>query len=186
MTSERPRLRVDACLPLRLKKVAPAALDRRRKAVLAGPHRTTRTTTGLSAFDRKDVLSQLVARVEALESKIDSLVALIVQEQQREAREHAVSLELSGEGLMFRWPAPMKPGQVLELELGLVLFPPQEVTFLVQVEACEEWQEEPEPDDDGPHYMITARYLAISEDNRDDIHRYMLTSQRQLRRTERG
>jgi hypothetical protein len=184
MPDERPKLKVDACLPLRMSHVAPGAVDRRRKAVLAGPQRQTRTTTGLSAFDRKDVLSQLCARIEALESKIDGLIALVVHEQQREAQEHAVSLELSGEGLRFRWPEALRPGQVLELELTLILFPPLDVRFLVQVEACEEEQEDSGAEQ--RHHMVSARFLAISEDCRDEIHRYMLTSQRQQRRAERG
>ena len=175
------RVHVDACLPLRVRPVASGEVARRRKAVLGGPQvREPNTSSLYPRYERMDVLGQIVSRLEGLEAKIDGLVALVLLEQQRRARHEAVNLELHGEGLTFRWPTALTLHEVMELDLGLMLFPPREITFVAQVEQC---QIEEGEDAVQPHYLVSARFIAINEADRDEIHRFMINAQRQQRRT---
>lgn len=177
-------VRLKACLPLRLTTVSPQAVERRRTAVLTGP--STEACAGLlSQYDPTNSLETLANRIQALEQKIDQLTALMLRDRQQEAREQAVSMELHGEGLRFRWPVPVEPGQVLELALTLTLMPPTEILFLARVTGCQLEPEDQVGDEEQRHYLVESDFSAINEDHRDAIHRFILTSQRQQRRTER-
>lgn len=177
-------VRLSACLPLRVKQVSAEAADRRRTAVLTGPQISEPSPGLLGRHDPTNTLDQLVARVETLEAKIDQLLALVLRDQQRAAREDAVSLELHRSGVRFRWPEPLEADQVLEGALTLGLIPPVEIFFLAQVSQCA-----PEPatqvdPDEARQYLVQARFTAITEDHRDAIHRFIITAQRQQRRTD--
>jgi len=156
--------------------VPPDAVERRRSAVLAGPQREA-TSPGIHRFDRADVLTELVARIDTLESKIDALVAMMLRDQQREAMDLSIPLEIHGHGLRFRWAEPLDPGQVVQLDITLRLYPPSEVCCLAEVETCE-------PGQDQPPYLVEARFVAISAASQDEIHRFILSSQRQQRRSD--
>lgn len=178
-------VRLDACLPLRLSQVSPQAVERRRTAVLTGP-RVTETSSSLFAqYDPQNSLDNLANRIRALEDKIDQLTALIVRDRQREAREQAISMEIHGEGLRFRWPAELPPGQVLELALTLTLLPPTEIFFLARVAGCEQEPADQVAEDEARQFLVDTEFVAINEDQRDAIHRFIFSSQRQQRRTER-
>lgn len=169
---------VEACLPLNLKPIDSDELERRRIAVLSGPQVRQQTSSTLfPRFDSKDLLTQLVGRIEALEQKIDGLVAIALQEQRRRTRDMAVHLNLHGDGLRFRWPTAVEAGSTLEITLGLTLFPPREIDFLAEVEACVS-EESP-----STHYQVDAQFVAIGEGDRDEIHRFILAAQRQQRRS---
>lgn len=177
MSDKIPAVRVAACLPLELKTVSPADIERRRAAVYAGPQ-IREHPPAQSSFraERQDILNQIVGRLEALESKIDALATLMLRDQQREAREQAISMELSGDGLVIYWPTPLPVGQVVELDLTLALFPPAEISFLAEVIRCD-------PDSASGGHEVEVRFVTISETSRDEIHRFILTSQRHQRRT---
>ena len=172
-------VRVDACLPLQLKPVPADELGRRRTAVLGGLQvREPPTSSVFPRYERKDLLAHIASQLEALENKMDSLVALVLQEQRRRARDHAVNLELHGRGITFRWPTPVEIGATIEANLGLTLFPPREIDFLAEVESCE-----PEAPP-GCQHLVSARFVAIAEGDRDEIHRFILNAQRQQRRSQ--
>ena len=178
-------VRLSACWPLRLSRVSPQAVERRRTAVLTGP-RVSETSSSLFAqYDPQSSLDNLANRIRVLEEKIDQLTALIVRDQQREARDQAVSMEIHGDGLRVRWPEAMESGQVLELALTLTLMPPTEFFFLARVASCEPEPEDQVGGDEERQFLMDVEFLAINEDHRDAIHRFIFTSQRQQRRTER-
>ncbi len=178
-------VRLGACLPLRLSQVSPEAAARRRVAVLTGP-RVAETSAALFAqYDSTNSLDNLANRIRVLEDKIDHLTALILRDRQREAREEGVSMEIHGEGLRFRWPEEFKPGEVLELALTLTLLPPTEIFFLARVAGCEQEPEDQVAEGEARQFMVDSEFVAINEDHRDAIHRFIFTSQRQQRRTER-
>ena len=66
----------------------------------------------------------------------------------------------------------------IEANLGLTLFPPREIDFLAEVESCE-----PEAPP-GCQHLVSARFVAIAEGDRDEIHRFILNAQRQQRRSQ--
>ena len=175
-------VRLGACLPLRLSRVSPQALERRRTAVLTGP-RVRETSSSLFAqYDPQNSLDNLANRIRALEDKIDQLTALIVRDQQREAREQAVSMEIHGEGVRFRWPGAMVEGEVVELALTLTLLPPTEIFVLARITGCEPEPEDQVAEGEARQFLVDTEFEAINEDHRDAIHRFIFTSQRQQRR----
>ena len=56
-------------------------------------------------------------------------------------------------------------------------FPPTDITVLARIIACE-----PDGAEDQPQHQISARFVAISEGCQDEIHRFILTTQRRERR----
>jgi hypothetical protein len=173
-------------LPLKLKLVSPGSVEQRRTAVLYGPQIQEPPLSPLSSrLERKDPIAQLVNRIDVLEQKIDQLLALILKEQLQEARDKAVLLEIHGEGLLFRWPEEIVVGRVIELDLELALMPPTDIRCLAKVQRCEpEPQEQVDPDAQR-HFIIETQFLEISEAGLDQIHRFILTTQRQERRRDR-
>ena len=178
-------VRLGACLPLRLSQVSPQAVERRRTAVLTGPRVSETSSTLFAQYDPQNSLDNLANRIRALEDKIDHLTAMLLRDQQREAREQAISMEIHGEGLRFRWPMELSSGEVLELALTLTLLPPTEIFCLARVTGCEQEPEDQVAEGEARQFLVDTQFVAINEDHRDAIHRFIFTSQRQQRRTER-
>jgi|GEM_PF-6423428 hypothetical protein len=178
--------RLAACLPLRMNLVPVEEKQRRRTAVLSGPHLEPTGESRFSGYERSDdPFSQLFARVDTLEQKLDALIDLMMRDQQQEARRAGVSLELHGEGISFRWPKALAVGETIELEITLSLYPAREIFFLAEVKTCEEEAASAVGEGQAPHHLVEARFAAISPSDHDAVHRFILISQRKQRRTER-
>lgn len=178
--------RLAACLPLRMNLVPAEEKQRRRTAVLSGPHLESTGNARLSPYERsEDPIAQLFSRIDTIEQKLDALIDLMMRNQQQEARREGISLELHGEGVAFRWPKPLVVGETIELEITLSLYPAREIFFLAEVLNCTEEDASSVGEGQSPHHLVEARFAAISPADHDAVHRFILTSQRKQRRSER-
>ncbi|MFH1132612.1 MAG: hypothetical protein V1754_14855 [Pseudomonadota bacterium] len=180
-------VRLAACLPLRLKNVSNEAKDRRLNAVLSGPKVQRESNAVRPRWEpREDPIAFLASRIEALEHKVDTLISLILRNEQQAARESGIPMELHGEGVAFRWTEPFSVGQILELEVTLSLLPAVDVVFLAEVIDCnEETKDETTDEGEENYYLVDARFVAIGEGDLDAVHRFIFTSQREQRRWQR-
>ncbi len=174
-------VRLNVCLPLSVARVTTGSVERRRTAVLTGPRMAEPSSSLPYRHDPSNALEHLVARVEALEAKIDQLLSLVLRDQQRESREAGISMELHGSGLKFRWPEAVPVDQVLEIALTLNLLPASEIFFLAQVTGCE-LEPEDQAGGETQQYLVEAKFTTIREEHLDAIHRFIFTTQRQGRR----
>jgi hypothetical protein len=174
--SNRPAYAVSAVLPLEVRKLRAEAVELHSRAVLSGPG--VQPPRGRLSGDRRDPLTDIVRRLDGLEEKVDMVLALLLRQERHEARGRSTPLELHGEGLRFHWHEPLAESESIELEVALNLLPPIEITCVACVERCLEIG------GDAPVYDVDARFVAISEADRDELHRFMLTTERQKRRAQ--
>ena len=168
---------VCAALPLRIEAVTAQSRSQQLNSALLGPApEIDRGARPL--FERQDPIVQLAGRIEAIERKVDALLAIMLRMERQQGGVARVPTTLCSEGIGFVWPEEVAPGSELYLELPLGAFPPIELCCVVKVERCEARED--------ASYSVWGRFEAISEGGRDDLHRFMLASQRHVRRTRRG
>lgn len=164
---------VAACLPLKVQRVDTEQAETRRIAVMTTPLGQPVDGRGHERVGRGE--RDLASRVEAIEQKLDMILAILTDREAQQSAEQAVYLELSSDRAVFAWPETVAVGATLELELTLGLMPPKRVHCLATVEACEAADEA---------YRVHARFSAIRQEDVDALHRYVITSQRSRRRSE--
>lgn len=175
-------MKATAFLPLRVENVEEGEFEQRRQAVLFGPQIVESYIANPSRFDRGDSLAAMATRLDALEKKIDAVLALLLRQEQNRPHDEAVALEIWGEGMSFRWPSPIASGQRLELHFTISWLPPIDIHLLAEVTDCL-----PELGEGSGfrRYRITTTYVAISENQQNAIYRFLLASDGLKRRQER-
>lgn len=162
--------RLDASLPLELRPVSAAQKRQVRAATQSGVEQVMPP----AMHGQAETIDALAQRISSLEQKIDALVGLLAEQRRRDARDHEVLVELGAEGLCAHLDDPLDVGSSFDLELTLSFVPPRTVRSLAKVVACSALAE--------GGYAVELSFDAISEQARDELHRYMLTTERLRRR----
>lgn len=161
---------VRAQLPLDLAEITPQERETRLAHPIVGPIIDLK---GRRRHEGNESIEDLVNRIDQLETKIDTLITLLVQKEQNSAKERTFDISLERDAIEFSWPNALQVGSFHEINLTLSLIPPDELKTVIEVLACQKEEND---------FRIRARFDRLSEQEEDALHRFMLTAQRRTRR----
>lgn len=131
--------------------------------------------------DKKALDEELFTLIMMMDKKLDLLLEVLCKPKGDSCVEDRVSkVNISGSGIRFYSNRPYERGQLLKLTIFLPIFPQPSISAVGEVARSEA------VDKNGTkEYQVAAKFMAISEDDREEIVRYTFKRERELLRNRR-
>ncbi|MBF0559167.1 MAG: PilZ domain-containing protein [Nitrospirae bacterium] len=163
--------RVDAYLPMQVMRVVPAE---ERETIRS---RTSGQATSMETRDLPDLQDKLLNDwIRLLNAKLDTVVNMLVLQREGFSTIPVTRVNVSGGGLGFLTRERYALGNILEIKVVLPMMPPVALFVYGEVVKLDLLKNV---------YSIATKFVAMDEDVRDEVVKYVFRRQREILREQR-
>ena len=178
-TGKREFVRVPVAVKISFNPVDPKDKERVVESINKSEEDTYRDVEAFSKLimekhklqETKEVNPILLELLVYIKKKLEELEERLETSCQVSYAHRAITNDLGGGGLSFLWKEQIAPNTLLDIVIGVPLFPKSGIRVLGKVVSCEK---------KGAEYLIRVAFEFIKEDDREDLIKFVFIKQREL------
>lgn len=185
-STRRNFVRVDDIMRVRHSQISREDFESNKEAYLCSSSARSAVSTLMQNMmyrtfqdaDNKAINEALFTLIMTIDRKLDLLLEVLSRPAENSCVEDRVSkVNISGSGIKFLSKRPYEQGQLLKLTIFLPIFPQLSICAVGEVVRSEAVEKEGEKE-----YQIASRFIAINEDDREQIVCYTFKREREILR----